>query len=65
MSDNCWSPKVSNPEIVDDVALNGNASASPKFEFRTWVLCSVEAVNVKEPSHVGVKANVLLSTTLK
>jgi len=26
---NCWSPKVSSPEMVEEVALKGNASAKP------------------------------------
>ena len=53
---NWLSPKVSNPEIVWKVELNGKASANPRYWFRASVRCRVLASNVKLPSQVGLKA---------
>ena len=59
------SPKVSKPEIVCEVELNGKASANPRVELRASVRCRKLASRVKLPSHVGPKTNWLPRTKLR
>src|ERR1039458_269815 len=59
---NWLSPKVSKPEMVWEVELNGKASAKPRSELRYSFKRNPLAVKVKAPSHVGLKMNCWPST---
>ena len=59
---NWLSPKVSNPEIVCEVALNGKASAKPSCELRYSFKRKPLAARLKVPSQVGLKMNCWPST---